>query len=107
MPRSRKINLGNVQASLDTPCPKCGFATPPNLIKRVDFERVECPKCGERFQPATSSRKNQLNVPLSREYKSAPESPSDSEALIRASPLLRSLRERLASYIAHVNSLFV
>ena len=55
MPRSRKINRENVQASLDTPCPKCGFAITPDLIKRVDFERVECPKCGAKFRPSADS----------------------------------------------------
>jgi ribosomal protein S27AE len=51
MPRSRKINLAKVLASLDTKCPKCGFTITPDLVKRLDFERMECPKCGERFQP--------------------------------------------------------
>jgi ribosomal protein S27AE len=51
MPRSRKINLEKVLASLNTTCPKCGFAITPDQIKRVDFERMECPKCGERFRP--------------------------------------------------------
>jgi predicted RNA-binding Zn-ribbon protein involved in translation (DUF1610 family) len=51
MARSRKINLGKVRASLDTKCPKCGFTITPDLVKRVDFERIECPKCGEKFQP--------------------------------------------------------
>jgi len=51
MPRSRKINLENVKASLDKTCPKCGFTITPDLVKRVDFERIECPKCGEKFQP--------------------------------------------------------
>jgi predicted RNA-binding Zn-ribbon protein involved in translation (DUF1610 family) len=58
MPRSRKINQDKVQASLDTPCPKCGFSITPAQIRRVDFERVECPKCGEKFQP-------NLDLPLS------------------------------------------
>ena len=26
-----------------------GFTITPDLVKRLDFERVECPKCGERF----------------------------------------------------------
>jgi ribosomal protein S27AE len=51
MPRSRKINLEKVQASLDKKCPKCGFTITLDLIKRVDFERMDCLKCGERFQP--------------------------------------------------------
>jgi ribosomal protein S27AE len=56
MPRSRKINLEKVRASLDTKCPKCGFTITPDLVKRVDFERLECPKCGERFRPAERER---------------------------------------------------
>jgi len=51
MPRSRKINLEKARASLDKTCPKCGFTITPDLVKRVDFERMECPKCGARFQP--------------------------------------------------------
>jgi ribosomal protein L37AE/L43A len=51
MPRSRKINLKRVQASLNKTCPKCGFTITPDLVKRVDFERMECPKCGEKFRP--------------------------------------------------------
>ena len=49
MPQSRKINLEKVLASLDTKCPKCGFTITPDLTKRIDFERIECPKCGEKF----------------------------------------------------------
>jgi len=45
-----------VRASLDTKCPKCGFTITPDLVKRVDFERLECPKCGERFRPAERER---------------------------------------------------
>jgi len=50
MPRSRKINLGKVQASLDKNCPKCGFTITPDLVNRLDFERIECPECAEKFQ---------------------------------------------------------
>jgi ribosomal protein S27AE len=53
-----KINLEKTQASLDKTCPKCGFTITPDLVKRVDFERIECPKCGEKFSPA-SGRYNQ------------------------------------------------
>ena len=41
-------------ASLDKTCPKCGCTITPDQVKRVDFERVECPKCGERFRPEKS-----------------------------------------------------
>ena len=50
MPRSRKINLEKLQASLDKTCRKCGFTITPDQVKRVDFERIECPQCGERFR---------------------------------------------------------
>jgi predicted RNA-binding Zn-ribbon protein involved in translation (DUF1610 family) len=49
LPRSRKINLEKVRASLNTTCPKCGATITPDLVERLDFERMECPKCGERF----------------------------------------------------------
>jgi len=54
VPRSRKINLERVRASLDKTCPKCGFTITPDLVKRLDFERMECPKCGEKFLYAVS-----------------------------------------------------
>jgi len=34
----------------------CGFTITPDLVKRVDFERIECPKCGAKFQPAERER---------------------------------------------------
>jgi ribosomal protein S27AE len=52
MPRSRKINLEKVLASLDAVCPKCGKLISPAEVRRIDFERIECPACGERFMPA-------------------------------------------------------
>jgi hypothetical protein len=51
MPSSRKINLEKVRASLDVVCPKCGRAIPPAEVRRVDFERIECPACGKKFVP--------------------------------------------------------
>jgi transposase len=51
MPRSRKIDLAKVQSSLDKTCRKCGFMVTPDLLKRVDCDRIECPKCGENFRP--------------------------------------------------------
>ena len=49
VPRSRKIDQEKVLASMDKTCPKCGFTITPDRVKRVDFERMECPKCGESF----------------------------------------------------------
>jgi ribosomal protein S27AE len=51
VPGSRKIDLAKVHAWLNKTCPKCGFTITPNQVKRVDFERIECPKCGEKFRP--------------------------------------------------------
>jgi predicted RNA-binding Zn-ribbon protein involved in translation (DUF1610 family) len=45
------MNLEKVQASLDRACPKCGKVITPADVKRIDFERMECPACGERFAP--------------------------------------------------------
>jgi len=49
MPRKQKINLETVKAALNTVCPKCGCRITPDRIRRIDFERVECPEYGERF----------------------------------------------------------
>jgi hypothetical protein len=51
MPRARRINLEKVLASLDAVCPKCGKVITPAEVKRIDFECIECPVCGERFEP--------------------------------------------------------
>jgi ribosomal protein L37AE/L43A len=51
MPRARKINLEKVRASLDAVCPKCGKLIAPANVRRIDFERIECPVCGEKFAP--------------------------------------------------------
>jgi predicted RNA-binding Zn-ribbon protein involved in translation (DUF1610 family) len=51
MPSSRKINLEKVRASLDAVCPKCGKVITPAEVRRIDFEHIECPVCGERFAP--------------------------------------------------------
>ena len=42
-------------ASLDKICPKCGFTITPDLVRRVDFDLIECPECGEKFQPGSRS----------------------------------------------------
>jgi hypothetical protein len=47
MPSSRKINLEKVLASLDAVCPKCGGLISPAHVRRIDFERIECPVCGK------------------------------------------------------------
>jgi hypothetical protein len=54
MPRARKINLEKVQASLDAVCRemrRLDFAQ----VRRIDFERIECPVCGEQFVPSPRS----------------------------------------------------
>jgi len=49
IPRSRKINLEKVLASLDAKCPKCGRIIRPAEVRHVDFEHIEGPACGEQF----------------------------------------------------------
>jgi len=44
MPSRRKLDLEEVKASLSTLCPQCGDAIAPAELRRVDFERVRCPK---------------------------------------------------------------
>ena len=52
MPRARKINREKVLASLDAVCPRCGKVITPAEVRRIDFERIECPVCAERFAPS-------------------------------------------------------
>jgi ribosomal protein S27AE len=52
MPRGRKINREKVLASLDKVCPKCAHVISPADVRRIDFERIECPVCGEYFVPS-------------------------------------------------------
>jgi ribosomal protein S27AE len=51
VPQKQKINLDKVKAALNTLCPKCGCSIAPDKIRRVDFQRMACPECGERFVP--------------------------------------------------------
>jgi predicted RNA-binding Zn-ribbon protein involved in translation (DUF1610 family) len=51
MPRVRKLNLEKVRSSLDAVCPQCGKSISPAEVRRIDFEHIECPVCGERFAP--------------------------------------------------------
>ena len=44
-----KINRAAVMASLNTPCPSCGYSIPPGEIQRVSTEEMKCPKCGSVF----------------------------------------------------------
>jgi hypothetical protein len=56
MPRSPKINLEKVLASLNSP--KCGYSIPPVEVRLLDFTTMECPECGEKFQPSAKSEKS-------------------------------------------------
>jgi DNA-directed RNA polymerase subunit RPC12/RpoP len=51
MPRTTKIDLAKVLASLDVVCPKCGYRIPPNEVQRIDFTSMKCPTCGQIFDP--------------------------------------------------------
>jgi len=53
MPRG-KIYLQKVLGPLNTPCPKRGHAITPAEIQRVTWDKIECPACGEQFDPAVS-----------------------------------------------------
>jgi predicted RNA-binding Zn-ribbon protein involved in translation (DUF1610 family) len=55
MPRKQKINLEKVKAALNTVCAKCGYAIPPDKIRRVNFDQLECPECGQRFAPRSTN----------------------------------------------------
>jgi ribosomal protein L37AE/L43A len=61
MPRSRKINQKKVFALLNKTCPKCAFTITPDLVKRVDLEWIECPKCGEEFQIGAKERESMFS----------------------------------------------
>jgi rubredoxin len=50
MPR-KKIDLKKVLACPDAVCPKCQHVITPAEIRRLDFDRMECPACGEVFVP--------------------------------------------------------
>jgi ribosomal protein S27AE len=49
MPRKQKGNREKVQAALNTTCPKCGYSITPAEIRRVSFDTMKCPECGEVF----------------------------------------------------------
>jgi ribosomal protein S27AE len=54
MPGKQKINREKVEAALNTLCPKCGYSITPAEIRRIDFDKMQCPKCGERFAATKS-----------------------------------------------------
>ena len=49
VPSRKKIDLEKVRASLNATCPKCGRIIEPQDIKRVSWEEILCPDCGNRF----------------------------------------------------------
>jgi predicted RNA-binding Zn-ribbon protein involved in translation (DUF1610 family) len=51
MPSRKKINLEKVKASLFALCTECGHKIPPGEYRRIDGERLRCPKCGAAFIP--------------------------------------------------------
>ena len=48
MPSRNKINLEKVNASLFALCTECGYKIQSGEYRRVDSERLRCPKCGAR-----------------------------------------------------------
>ena len=55
MPK-KKIDLQKVLSSINTTCPTCTYEIPAPELRRIDFDHVLCPKCGERFVPAAYRR---------------------------------------------------
>jgi len=45
----KKIDLNRVLEAMNTTCPSCAHVITPAEIRRVDFEQMRCPKCGEVF----------------------------------------------------------
>ncbi len=56
MPRNSKLDLDRIRASLTTTCTGCGHEITADKLRRVDFERVQCPRCGKDFVPAPKNR---------------------------------------------------
>src|SRR6266849_6470553 len=57
MSSRRKINLEKVRASLFTLCTECGYKIQSGEWRRIDGERLRCPKCGAAFIPAKKVNK--------------------------------------------------
>jgi ribosomal protein S27AE len=53
--RKNKINLEKVLAALNIVCPFRGHSISLAEIRRIDFERMKCPKCGALFGAGGSS----------------------------------------------------
>jgi len=51
VPSRRKIDLAKVKASLFTLCTDCGYRIEPAEERRIDGERMRCPKCLKAFIP--------------------------------------------------------
>lgn len=51
MPGRRKIDIEKIRASQGVGCIKCGYTIPPWELRRIDGNRVRCPKCGAAFEP--------------------------------------------------------
>lgn len=51
MPSKQKINLSTVLASALLAHGVDGCSVPPEKLKRVDSNGVECPECGLKFVP--------------------------------------------------------
>lgn len=64
MPRSSKIDMAKVMAALDKVCPKCGRTITPAEVRRIDFDRMKCPACGEVFVPIKRRSRTDIRFPL-------------------------------------------
>src|SRR5262249_55054642 len=53
MPRRGKLDLAKIHASLNATCSHSGASITPEEQKRVDWEHLQCPKCGELFVPGS------------------------------------------------------
>ena len=47
----RKLDLEKIRAALNVQCPHCGADLAPNERVRLDFDHLQCTKCGHTFTP--------------------------------------------------------
>lgn len=52
MPPRRKLDLEKIRAALNVRCPHCSVDLAPSERVRLDFEHLQCTKCGQTFTSA-------------------------------------------------------